>query len=72
MTNSNNELTITSFLATIEDAPDGSGDGILTFPPEFIEQYGWKEGDRVDISLENDTIVIRHLGNKENDRTDSN
>ena len=20
-------------------------DGILTFPPEFLEQVGWKEGD---------------------------
>ena len=70
--NSNDKPKITSFVATIEDANDGSGDGILTFPPEFIEQEGWKEGDLVDISLENDKIVIRHLGNKQNDRTDSN
>ena len=29
----------------IEETDDGSGDAILTFPPELLEQAGWKEGD---------------------------
>lgn len=45
---------------TIEDAEDGSGDGILTFPPDFIEKTGWKEGDTIsmDVSPEG-TLILR-------------
>lgn len=72
MTNSNMKPKITYFEATIEDANDGSGDGILTFPPEFIEQEGWKEGDLLEMKLENGKLIIKHLGNNQNDRNDSN
>ena len=30
--------------ATLIDAGDGSGDLILTFPPELLEEMGWSEG----------------------------
>ena len=33
-----------SWVLTIEEDPE-TGDGILTFPPDLIEQSGWKEGD---------------------------
>jgi bifunctional DNA-binding transcriptional regulator/antitoxin component of YhaV-PrlF toxin-antitoxin module len=33
----------------IEDAADGSGDGILTFPPEMVETLGWKAGDTLNL-----------------------
>ena len=43
----------------IEDAEDGSGDGILTFPPEMVEELGWKEGDTLNLAAgENGTITI--------------
>ena len=43
----------------IEDAGDGSGDGILTFPPELIEQTGWKEGDTLNLEVsEAGTLII--------------
>jgi hypothetical protein len=43
----------------IEDAGDGSGDGILTFPPELIEETGWKEGDTLKLELStNGTLII--------------
>jgi bifunctional DNA-binding transcriptional regulator/antitoxin component of YhaV-PrlF toxin-antitoxin module len=29
---------------TVEEDPE-TGDGILTFPEDLIEQAGWKEGD---------------------------
>jgi hypothetical protein len=32
---------------TVEEDPD-TGDAILTFPPELLEQAEWKEGDRGD------------------------
>ena len=37
--------------ADITDAPDGSGDAILTFPPELIEQMGWKEGTILNLKV---------------------
>jgi len=42
----------------IEDAEDGSGDGILTFPPEFIEETGWKEGDTLKLEVSEDGKLI--------------
>jgi hypothetical protein len=33
-----------TWTAHIEDAGDGSGDGILNLPPELCEFKGWKEG----------------------------
>ncbi len=34
-----------SWTLNVEEADDGSGDAILTFPPDLLEQAGWKEGD---------------------------
>jgi hypothetical protein len=43
----------------IEDVGDGSGDGILTFPPELIEETGWKEGDTLNLEVsEAGTLII--------------
>lgn len=43
----------------IEDAGDGSGDGILTFPPEMIAEVGWKEGDTLNLEVsEAGTLII--------------
>ena len=42
----------------IEDAQDGSGDGILTFPPELIEETGWKEGDTLKLEVSEDGKLI--------------
>lgn len=41
-----------SWTTTIEDAPDGSGDGILTFPEELIADMRWYEGTVLDIRVE--------------------
>lgn len=47
----------------IEDAGDGSGDGILTFPPELIEETGWKEGDTLKLEVsEVGTLIITKKG----------
>ena len=42
----------------IEDADDGSGDGILTFPPEMIETLGWKAGDTLNLVASSDRTII--------------
>jgi hypothetical protein len=38
-------LKLKSWTLNIEEADDGSGDAILTFPPDLLKQTGWKEGD---------------------------
>jgi hypothetical protein len=35
----------------IEDAGDGSGDGIVTFPPELIDDLGWEAGDTLNLKV---------------------
>ena len=42
----------------IQDAADGSGDGILTFPPELLEKMGWKEGTILNFKLEEPGKII--------------
>ena len=46
------------YTTIIEDAEDGSGDGILTFPPEVIEQTGWKEGDVLKLQVKDGKLYI--------------
>ena len=41
----NQELKLKSWTLNVEEANDGSDDAILTFPPDLLEQTGWKEGD---------------------------
>jgi hypothetical protein len=38
-------LKLKSWTINVEEANDGSGDAILNFPPDLLEQAGWKEGD---------------------------
>jgi hypothetical protein len=64
--NSNDKPKITSFVGTIEDANDGTGDGILTFPPELIEYTGWKEGDTLSLSVENGCLYIKLVEHDKN------
>ncbi len=47
-----------SFITTIEEAEDGSGDGILTFPPEIIEELGWYEGLELDFDTSEENVII--------------
>jgi len=34
-----------SWIVTLEEADDGSGDLVLPFTEEILESAGWKEGD---------------------------
>jgi hypothetical protein len=51
MNDKSNRLKI-EHICKIEDANDGSGDGILTFPPELIEKTGWKEGTILNLKID--------------------
>lgn len=37
----------TSWTLTVEEDPE-TGDGILTFPEDLLEQVGWREGDTIE------------------------
>jgi hypothetical protein len=41
-----------------EDIPGDPDNVILKFPPELLEQAGWKEGDTLNIELEDGAITI--------------
>lgn len=41
-----------------EDIPGDPNNVLLKFPPEILEQTGWKTGDTLDIKLENGAIVV--------------
>jgi len=45
-----------------EDIPGDPDNVILKFPPELLEQTGWKEGDTLNINLEDGAIVITKHG----------
>jgi hypothetical protein len=52
-----------TFLAEdiFEDIPGDPDNVIMKFPPALIEQTGWKEGDTLDIQLENGAIIIKKI-----------
>jgi formylmethanofuran dehydrogenase subunit D len=41
-----------------EDIPGDPDNVILKFPPELLEQAGWKEGDTLDIKVEDGAITV--------------
>jgi hypothetical protein len=48
MNNTVNNTMKTNWTITVEEADDGSGDLVLPFPDDFLEQQGWKEGDTLE------------------------
>jgi hypothetical protein len=48
MNNTVNNTMKTMWTITVEEADDGSGDLVLPFPDDFLEQQGWKEGDTLE------------------------
>jgi bifunctional DNA-binding transcriptional regulator/antitoxin component of YhaV-PrlF toxin-antitoxin module len=50
-----------TYSTTIEDAEDGSGDGILTFPPEILEEMGWKEGTLLNVQEKDGNLYITEV-----------
>jgi formylmethanofuran dehydrogenase subunit D len=49
-----------TFLAEeiFEDIPGDPDNVIMKIPPELLEQTGWKEGDTLNIELQDGAIVI--------------
>ena len=59
-----------SFIVTLIDADDGSGDVILPLPLEFIKEEDWREDDELDWYInEHKEIILTNLTKKERDGT---
>jgi hypothetical protein len=41
-----------SWVCDVQDADDGTGDAILTFPDELVMLKGWKEGTVLNMEIE--------------------
>lgn len=41
-----------SWMCDVQDADDGTGDAILTFPDELVMLKGWKEGTVLNMEVE--------------------
>ena len=41
-----------------EDIPGDPDNVVMKIPPEVLEQTGWKEGDTLNIEIEDGAIVI--------------
>jgi bifunctional DNA-binding transcriptional regulator/antitoxin component of YhaV-PrlF toxin-antitoxin module len=53
-----------SWLIQIEETQDESGDGILTFPLDLLDEIGWKEGDELIWNIrENGTVSLSKKNN---------
>jgi hypothetical protein len=44
-----------------EEIPGDPNNVILKFPPELLAETGWKEGDTLNICLENGAILIKKV-----------
>ena len=53
-----------TFLAEelFEDIPGDPDNVMLKIPPEICEQNGWKEGDTLNIVVENGALIITKHG----------
>lgn len=44
-----------------EGIPGDPDNVIMKFPPEILEKTGWKDGDTLDITLEEGSIVVKKV-----------
>lgn len=49
------------FTTEIIETDDGTGDGILEFPDEFIKEQDWREGDHIHMEVINGQLIMRNL-----------
>lgn len=45
-----------------EEIPGDPDNVILKFPPELLEQTGWKEGDTLNIQVEDGALIVSKHG----------
>ena len=53
--------TLTTWKTKLIDAGDGSGDALVELPDALLKVLGWIEGDVLDISIEENTILLKKV-----------
>ena len=43
------------------EADDDSGDSLLQFTPEFLEEHGWRVNDNIRMTVEGNALIIVNL-----------
>lgn len=56
------EKLIFSVEEIFEEIPDDPENVIMKFPPELLEKTGWKDGDTLNISIEDGAIIVTKHG----------
>jgi bifunctional DNA-binding transcriptional regulator/antitoxin component of YhaV-PrlF toxin-antitoxin module len=60
-----------SWVITVEEADDGSGDLVLPLPEDLLEGAGWKEGDTLEwIDNKNGSWSLKKKEDDESPTTD--
>lgn len=47
------------YKAVTQEDPDGSGDLIINLPDELLNELGWKEGDVLNVDVEDGKILVK-------------
>jgi hypothetical protein len=66
MNSENKNINNKTWQAFVEDAGDGTGDGILTIPPELLEFKGWTEGTILKMELVDGCLYLEEAESQEN------
>ena len=45
-----------------EEIPGDPDNVLMKFPPELLEKMGWKEGDTLNITVEDEGLIIKKHG----------
>jgi hypothetical protein len=45
-----------------EEIPGDPDNVLLKFPPQLLEKTGWKEGDELEVTIEDGAISVRKHG----------
>lgn len=53
-----------TYTADVKEDPE-TGDQILQFPPEFVQEQDWREGDRIDWDVKDGQIIAKNLSKEE-------
>jgi hypothetical protein len=66
MNSENKNINNKTWQAFVEDAGDGTGDGILTIPPELLEFKGWTEGTILKMEMVDGCLYLEESESQEN------
>ena len=53
----NNDVVPKTWIATVEDAGDGSGDVVIAIPDEVLAELGWNEDTELKCSVLDDGSI---------------